>query len=128
VDLLDNAVDSATGTIRVKGIVVNGDHRLWPAESVEAVLTLGIERGAVTIPKAAIQQNERGWYAFVVKPDRTADLRIIRTGVDSETKVVVLDGIRPDEEVVTDGQLRLRPGVTVRIAKESGPLMREASQ
>jgi len=128
VDLLDNAVDSATGTIRVKGLVENRDQRLWPAESVEAVLTLGIEQGAVTIPKAAIQQGEHGWYAFAVNRDRTADLRIIKVGMERETKVVVLDGIRPDEEVVIDGQLRLRPGVKVRIATEPGVSVREASQ
>ena len=128
VNLLDNAVDSMTGTIRVKGLVANGDHRLWPAESVEAVVTLSIERSAVTIPKTAVQQSERGWYAFTVKADHTVDLRMIKTGVEAESKVVVLDGIRPNEEVVVDGQLRLRPGVKVSIARQAGALMQGTFQ
>ena len=128
VALLDNAVDSATGTIHVKGLVTNSDQRLWPAESVEAVLTLGTEHKAVTIPKAAAQQDEHGWYAFAIGPNQTADLRMIKTGTESETKVVVLEGIRPGEEVVIDGQLRLRPGVKVRIVTDRGSSMQETSR
>lgn len=122
VDLLDNAVDSATGTICVKGLVLNSDSRLWSGESVEAVLTLGIQHGVVTIPKAAVQQGEHGWYAFAVNRDSKAELRTIRTGAENETTVVISDGIRAGEDVVIDGQLRLRPGARVRaVVAPGGP-------
>lgn len=127
-NLIDNAVDHTTGTIHVKGLVANKDHQLWPAESVEASLTLRTERGVVTIPKAAVQQGEQGWYAFAVGTDHTADLRLIKIGAETGANVVVLEGIRPEEEVVTDGQLRLRPGARVNIASEQTVQMHEAAQ
>lgn len=128
VNLIDNAVDHATGTIHVKGLVANNDHRLWPAESVDAALTLRTEHGVITVPKAAIQQGEQGWYAFTVGRDHTADLRAIKIGAETETSVVVLEGIRPEEEVVIDGQLRLRPGARVSSTSEQAVQKGEAVQ
>jgi len=126
VSLLDNSVDNSTGTIRLKGVVSNRDHLLWPSQSIEAVLTLQTERHVVIVPKEAVQQNERGPYLVVVAKDQTANLRPIATGVEGDGKIVVTRGVEAGADVVVDGQLRLRSGTKVKIASARGPLTSES--
>jgi len=112
---IDNTVDSTTGTIRVKGIFPNADHRLWPGEYVRATLRLAIRPDALTIPNQAVQTGQEGTFAFVVKPDRTVESRPVVPGMRVGGDVVVERGLQPGELVVTEGHLRLAAGSRVLI-------------
>lgn len=115
VTFIDNAVDTNTGTIRLKGTFSNQDKKLWPGQFVNVLLTLTTEPNAIVVPSQAIQTGQEGQYVFVVKQDLTVEPRPVVAGraVDSET--VIQKGLSPDEKVVTDGQLRLYPGARVEI-------------
>jgi len=126
VSLLDNSVDNSTGTIRLKGVVSNRHHRLWPSQSIDAVFTLQTERHVVIVPKEAVQQNERGAYLFVLARDQSADLRSISTGAEGDGKIVVTRGVEAGADVVIDGQLRLRSGTKIKIASAQSSLTSES--
>jgi len=115
ITFIDNAVDTNTGTIRLKGTFANREKKLWPGQFVNVVLTLTTEPNAIVVPSQTIQTGQEGQYVFVVKQDLTVESRPVAAGrtVDSET--VVQKGLNPGEKVVTDGQLRLYPGARVEI-------------
>ncbi len=115
---IDNAVNMATGTIRLKGTFPNQDHRLWPGLFMDVVLTLTTEPKRVVVPSQAVQTGQQGQYVYVIKPDMTADLRVIKQGRIYENWIIVEKGVAAGEKVVTDGQLRLTPGTKVDIKNE----------
>ncbi|HAK88543.1 MAG TPA: efflux RND transporter periplasmic adaptor subunit [Nitrospiraceae bacterium] len=113
---IDNAVDTATGTIRLKAIFENRDRRLWPGQFVNVVVTLTTRHDSIVIPSHAVQTGQAGQYVFVVKGD-AAELRPVIAGITHEDMTVIEKGIEPDEVVVTDGHMRLMPGAKVEIKK-----------
>ncbi len=115
VTFVDNAVDSNTGTIRLKGTFANREKRLWPGQFVNVVLTLTTEPNAIVVPSQAIQTGQEGQYVFVVKQDLTVESRPVVAGRTIDTETVIQKGLHVDEKVVTDGQLRLYPGAKVEI-------------
>jgi len=120
---VNNQVDTNTGTILLKGLFPNQDEALWPGQFVNVVLTLTTQPKAVVVPSAAVQTGQQGKYVFVVKPDLTVESRPVTLGNDLGREVVIAEGLKPGEMVVTEGQLRLAPGVKVEIkgeATESG--------
>jgi len=121
ISFVDNAVDSGTGTIKLKGTFANKDGRLWPGQFVNVVLTLTTEPNAIVVPSQAVQAGQQGQYVFIVKPDLTVESRpvVVSRTVDGET--VIQKGLSPDEQVVTDGQLRLYPGAQVEIKTSESP-------
>ncbi len=110
---VDNAVDTATGTIRVKGELANAKQRLWPGQYVSVRMTLRTLTDAVVVPQAAliIRGNERAVY--VVKADGTVDLRNVQPRAPAG-EFIAVDGLQPGERVVVEGKQNLRPGSTVR--------------
>jgi multidrug efflux system membrane fusion protein len=115
ITFIDNAVDSQTGTIRLKGTFANRDRKLWPGQFVNVVLTLTTEPNAIVVPSQAIQTGQKGQYVFVVKQDLTVESRPVVAGRTIDTETVIYKGLHVDEKVVTDGQLRLFPGAKVEI-------------
>jgi len=115
VTFVDNTVDSSTGTIRLKGTFANSEKRLWPGQFANVVLTLTTEPNAVVAPSQAVQTGQDGTYVFVVKPDRTVESRRVVVGITHNDEILIKDGLNPGETVVTDGQLRLRPGAMVEV-------------
>jgi membrane fusion protein, multidrug efflux system len=118
---IDNTVDNTTGTIKLKATFNNTDHVLWPGQFVNVVLTLKTITDAVVVPSETIQSGQKGQFAFVVKPDQTAELRVVTPGETVDKMTVVQKGISAGETVVTDGQLRLFPGAAVRLASATNP-------
>jgi membrane fusion protein, multidrug efflux system len=112
---IDNAVDTATSTILLKGTFANQDESLWPGQFVDVTVILGEEPNRVVVPAAAVQSGQQGQYVFVVKPDKTAELRPVKVNRMDEHDAVIDEGVQPGETVVTDGQLRLLPGSKVEI-------------
>ncbi len=109
---IDNTVDQATGTIKLKGEFANADRRLWPGQFVDVVLTLAQQPKAIVVPSQAIQNGQTGQFVFVIKPDMTVEARPITLDRGSDGQAVIAKGLAAGEQVVTDGQLRLVPGVT----------------
>ena len=119
---VDNAVDSNTGTIRLKATFPNRERRLWPGQFVNAVLTLATRPNAVVVPSEAIQTGQQGQYVFVVKSDLSVESRPVAVGTPFNGEIVIERGIAAGEKVVTDGQLRLYPGARVEIKNPSSPV------
>jgi membrane fusion protein, multidrug efflux system len=117
--VIDNTIDPASGTIRLKGTFDNASGRLWPGQFVNVVLTLDIQN-AVLIPAEAIQAGQQGSFTYVVKPDQTVEPRPVEVGQAVGRKVVVSSGVMPGETVVTDGQSRLYPGARIGAPAKSG--------
>ena len=112
--VIDNAVDTNTGTIRLKATFDNSDHMLWPGEFVNAVLTLDTQSNATVVPSEAVQDGQRGPFIFVVKADQTVESRPVTVTRTIGRKAVIAKGVAPGETVVTDGQLRLYPGAKIQ--------------
>jgi multidrug efflux system membrane fusion protein len=112
---IDNTVDQATGTIKIKGEFANPDRRLWPGQFVDVVLTLADQPNTIVVPSQAIQNGQQGQFVFVVKPDMTVETRPVIVSRSSDGQAVVDKGLTPGERVVTDGQLRLVPGAKVEL-------------
>ncbi|HYW74217.1 MAG TPA: efflux RND transporter periplasmic adaptor subunit [Pyrinomonadaceae bacterium] len=113
--LVDNTVDPATGTVRLKATFINDDRRLYPGQFVNVVLTLGTDSQAVVVPTQAVQIGQDKSFVYVVKADGTAEMRTVKTGTAVESMTVIEDGLKPGEQVVTDGQLRIVPGAKVQV-------------
>jgi multidrug efflux system membrane fusion protein len=112
---VDNAVNSATGTIMLKATFENKDESLWPGSFAVATVTLGEIRDATVAPSQAVQRGQQGQYVFVVKQDGTVESRPVVVAMQDERSAVIEKGLTPGETVVTDGQLRLAPGARVQI-------------
>jgi multidrug efflux system membrane fusion protein len=116
VTFVDNGADPTTGTIRLKATFANADRGLWPGEIVNVSLTLRTEPDAIVVPSEAVQNGQDGTYVFVVKPDKTVEMRPVEVERTANGVAVIRKGLHASETVVTDGQLRLEPGVTVKEA------------
>jgi membrane fusion protein, multidrug efflux system len=109
VTFLESSVDAATGTIALKASFGNSGQELWPGASVDVVLVLGVDKQATVVPEAALQRTQSGAIVFVVK-DGKAELRPVQVLRSTSTHALIRSGVKVGEEVVTDGQLRLRQG------------------
>ena len=112
---LNNQVDATTGTILLKALFPNEDEFLWPGKFVNIALLLTTLKNAVVIPSEAVQTGQEGEYVFVVKPDLTVESRPVTVGSRLAQHVVIAEGLRLQEKVVTSGQFDLAPGVKVEI-------------
>jgi multidrug efflux system membrane fusion protein len=111
---IDNQIDRATGTILLKATFPNGGHALWPGQFTKVRLTLARQADAVVVPAQAVQTGQQGQYVYVVRPDQTVETRAVQVARTVGSDTVVSAGLTPGETVVTDGQLRLAPGVKVK--------------
>jgi membrane fusion protein, multidrug efflux system len=112
---VDNQVDVAT-----KAEFANDDTRLWPGQFVNVTLTLGVQANAVAVPSAAIQIGQSGPYVFMVRPDSTVELRLVRVSRTVNNRSVIAEGLVAGDRVVVDGQLRLANGTRVTVQRPEG--------
>jgi len=120
VTFIDNAVDQATDTIRLKATFPNKDRRLWPGLFVDVAMKLSVEPHAIVIPDSAIQAGQKGTFVYVVKDDKSVEARPVTVGWLDGGDTVISSGLKAGETVVTDGQLRLAPGARVSIKPPVG--------
>lgn len=118
--VVDNQVDVATGTIRLKAEFANADHALWPGQAVMARLRVEIDRNALTIPDRAVQRGPDGLFVYVVGADNRAVIRPIALAHQDSDTAVVAKGLSEGEKVVTGGQFGLQPGAVVAIEANVG--------
>jgi multidrug efflux system membrane fusion protein len=112
--LIDNQIDQATGTAKLKAAFSNARNTLWPGQYVNARVLVRTERNVLTVPSAAIQLGPNGPFTYVVKSDSTVEVRPLALGAESGGLTVVTKGIALNERVVTSNQYRLQAGVRVR--------------
>lgn len=111
---VDNAVDTTTDTIKLKARFENTDHRLWPGEFARVTLELATLPAATVVSSEAVQTGQDGPFVFVVKPDSTVEQRAVTIAQRVNDDVVIGQGLKPGETIVTEGQLRLEPGSRVQ--------------
>jgi multidrug efflux system membrane fusion protein len=113
--LIDNAIDQATATIRLKAMFDNADERLWPGEFVNARVLLETRRNVIAVPTAAVQRGPQGLFAWIVNAGNVAEPRRIELGPVSGDLTIVTAGLAEGDRVVTDGQYKLQLNAPVTI-------------
>ena len=106
---VDNAVDPATGTITLKGTFDNASRVLWPGQYVTVAVTLANRANSIVIPAQAVQNGQKGTYVYVVKQDKSVEMRPVSIDSNVGQQAIVDHGVQGGETVVIDGQLRLTP-------------------
>jgi multidrug efflux system membrane fusion protein len=115
VTFVDNAIDPATGTVRLKATFPNAEKRLWPGQFANVTLTLTVDPDAIVVPSQAVQTGPQGQYVFVVKPDSTVETRRVVVKRTQGSDSVIASGLKPGDPVVIDGQPRLQQGTKVEV-------------
>ena len=113
--LIDNEIDQATGTARLKATFNNTHNTLWPGQYVNARVQIRTDRNVLTLPTTAVQLGPNGPFTYVVKADSTVEVRQLKIGDESGGMTVVTAGLNLNERVVTSNQYRLQPGTHVRV-------------
>jgi multidrug efflux system membrane fusion protein len=117
--LVNNQVDGATGTIKLKATFANADERLWPGAFVNARLILRVRKDAITVPAQTVMQGPDGPYVYVIKPDETVERKPVQVAVTQDGIAVIGHGLAVGEPVVVDGQYRLTNGSKVKLSVEN---------
>lgn len=117
---MDNAVNAATGTVDLKATFPNKDLSLWPGQFGEVKLTLSVQKDATVAPSVAVQTGQQGTYVFLVKGDKSVEVRPVTVERIVDDKSVISKGLEPGEMVVVDGHMRLFPGAKVDLKPPVG--------
>ena len=118
--IADNHVDQATGTVALKARFPNDSKTLWPGQFITVRLTLQTLQNAITIPAVAVNQGPKGAYVYVVGAGNKVSLRPVTVATTQDTTAVIQSGLKAGETVVTDGQMSLKPGLTVAARPSAG--------
>ena len=111
--LINNQVDTTSGTIRLKAVFTNSDHVLWPGQSVSTRLLVNTLKDAVVIPDDAVQHGINGLYVFAVDQNNKAELQQVSIGASTNGRTVIEKGLTPGQKVIVSGQYRIQPGSVV---------------
>ena len=117
--VVNNQVDSTSGTVRLKAVFDNKNHALWPGQSVSTRLLINTLKDATVVPDSAIQHGTEGLYAYVVNPDNKAELRKVKVSQSIDGRSVVDVGLSPGQKVITAGQYKVQSGTLVSTAVAS---------
>src|SRR6266403_706559 len=117
--VVNNQVDTTSGTVRLKAVFDNKDHALWPGQSVSTRLLMKTLKDATVVPDDAVQHSTDGLYAYTVNQDNKAEVRKIRVSQSIDGRSVVDDGLSPGQQVITSGQYKVQPGTLVTTAVAS---------
>ena len=121
--MINNQVDTTSGTIRLKAVFDNKNHALWPGQSVSTRLLVKTLKDATVVPDDAVQHGTNGLYAYAVTADNKAELRKVKVSQSIDGRSVVEEGLKPGERVITGGQFKVKPGslVTTAVASTDQP-------
>lgn len=123
--LLNNQIDTSSGTVQLKARCANPTHVLWPGQYVNVRLLLGARAGALTVPAGVVQRSQDGSYVWVVKADDSVGNRPVQVTQIQDGLAVIEQGLAVGERVVVDGQYKLKPGVrVVEVEAASAPAAR----
>ena len=127
VSVIDNQIDTSTGTLRIKAVFPNADQKLWPGQFVNVRLLLADRKDVVTVPQRTVMQSQGGYFAYVIKPDGIAERRTLELGGTQDGIAVILRGIAAGETVAVEGQYRLSDGARAQIVTPAPPAAATAS-
>jgi multidrug efflux system membrane fusion protein len=113
-------VDTTTGTVKLRASFPNADNALFPNQFVNARLLLKTLPQATQAPTAAIQNGAPGSFAYLLKPDGTVGVQVVKTGITEGDNVQITAGLKPGDSVVVDGADRLKDGAHVRVTPDAG--------
>ena len=116
---LDNQIDTATGTLRLKARFENADQRLFPNQFVNVRLRVSTREQALLIPSAALQYGSRGTFVYVVGADDKVQLRDVTVGLSNGETTLLESGVNPGERLVLEGTDRLRDGSAVEVISDA---------
>jgi multidrug efflux system membrane fusion protein len=117
--VVNNQVDTSSGTIRLKAVFDNKNHALWPGQSVSTRLLVKTLKDATVVPDDAVQHGNDGLYAYAVNQDNKAEMRKLKVSASIDGRSVVESGLSPGEQVITAGQYKVQPGTLVSTAVAS---------
>jgi multidrug efflux system membrane fusion protein len=117
--VINNLVDTTSGTIRLKAVFDNKNHALWPGQSVSTRLLVNTLKDATVVPDDAVQHGTNGLYAYAVTQDNKAELRKVKVSQSIDGRSVVEEGLKPGDRVITGGQFKVKPGTLVTTAVAS---------
>jgi multidrug efflux system membrane fusion protein len=115
--LIDNEIQQATGTLKLKATFENARNTLWPGQYVNARVLIRTERNALTVPTSAVQLGPDGPFTYVVKGDSTVEVRHLKIGAQTDSVTVVAAGLQLNERVAVSNQYRLQAGTHVSVAE-----------
>jgi membrane fusion protein, multidrug efflux system len=118
-DVVNNQVDSTSGTIRLKAIFENKDHALWPGQSVSTRLLVRTLKDATVVPDDAVQHGVEGLYVYTVDQNSKAELRKVKVSQSIDGRSVIESGVTAGERVIVTGQFKVQPGTVVSTAVAS---------
>jgi membrane fusion protein, multidrug efflux system len=124
---IDNQIDQTTGTGRLKAVFENKENVLWPNQFVNCHLLLETQKNVTVVPSAAVQRGPQGNYVYVMKQDKTVEVRQVNVSVTEGNLSLIASGVSPGEVVVTDGQDKLQQGSRVEPHTQGGGATRNAS-
>jgi multidrug efflux system membrane fusion protein len=113
-EVVDNLIDTQTGTVRLKAVFANDDNALWPGQYVPVKIRIHVRQNIVALPSAAIQRGPEGLYVWAVGPDKTVKMARVNAGPAQDDKTIIESGVAPGDRIVTAGQYRLRPNAAVQ--------------
>jgi multidrug efflux system membrane fusion protein len=113
--VIDNQIDSTTGTIRLKATFPNADLKLWPGQFINVRLQVSVRKDALTVPASVVQRGPSGTYAYLVTPGQTAEMRPLVVDRIEEGMAVITSGLQAGDKVITDGHYRVQPGAKLKI-------------
>jgi multidrug efflux system membrane fusion protein len=114
-DVIDNRIEEATGTVRLKGSFPNDPVKLWPGQFVNIRLHLKTLGNATVVPAVAVQQGASGRYVFLAQPDETAKLVNVKVAQEDERQAVIAEGVRPGDKVITSGFINIQDGSKITL-------------
>jgi multidrug efflux system membrane fusion protein len=118
--VIDNQIDSTTGTIRLKATFPNEDLKLWPGQFINVRLQVSVRKNALTVPASVVQRGPNGTYAYVVTTGQTAEMRPLSVERIEEGTAIIASGLQSGEKVITDGHYRVQPGGKLKLPEAAG--------
>lgn len=119
--VIDNQIDTTTGTIRLKATFPNEKRQLWPGQFANARLLLSVRKDATVVPASVVQRGPQGAFAFVIKADETVEIRPVKVGPIEQGSALIEEGLNVGERVVVDGQYKLQSGSHVKVGEAGAP-------
>jgi membrane fusion protein, multidrug efflux system len=126
--VVDNQIDPSTGTVKLKATFENPDLQLWPGQFVNARLLVSTVQDGLVVPSSVVQRGPNGTYAYVITPEKTAEMRPIKVGQVDGDEALILGGLGAGEQVVVDGQYKLQPGGKVDVISPRSPAAHALAQ
>jgi multidrug efflux system membrane fusion protein len=126
--LVNNAVDTSSGTVQLKATFPNQNRALWPGEFVNVTLIVGVRHNGISVPISALQQGQNGTFVYVVRPDSTVRQAAVTVGQTLDGHALIDHGLSPGDTVITAGQYRLSDGVRITQAQPNDPHVQNSTE